>query len=155
MIKIYCDGACKNNGNSNGNGSNGGWGAVIVYDTGQIAQHCGYVADITTNNACEMIALIEGLKRVDSDTPVEVCSDSKYVLDAITKKWTINWKRNNWLTAKKTPVANKELWIRIMDTIKGREITWTWVKGHSGDVYNDMADKLANLAISEKRKANE
>jgi ribonuclease HI len=149
MIKIYCDGACKNNPGP------GGWGAVIVYDSGQIAQHCGYVSDLTTNNACEMMALIEGLKRVDPATPIEVCSDSKYVLDAITKKWINNWKRNNWLTAKKTPVANKELWIRIIDMIKGRDITWTWVKGHSGDVYNEMADKLANLAISEKRKAND
>jgi ribonuclease HI len=141
MIHIYSDGATQPN------PGKGAYGVVIIYPSGQIAQHCGYLGDNVTNNFCELTGFIEGLRRVDPKSEVTFHLDSRYVLDSIAKGWVYNWKKNNWKTAKGTPVANKELWIKALEIIKGRNISYNWVKGHSGNEYNELADQLANIAI--------
>lgn len=144
MIKLYADGSVHP-----GNPGPGGWGSVIVYPSGQVAQHCGYSGPSVTNNHCELTAVLEGLRRIDPATPVEIYTDSMYVINPFNKGWLVNWQKNNWKTASKnTEVANKALWVELSNLVKGRTLTWHWVKGHSGDVYNEMADKLAYLAAS-------
>lgn len=141
MIKLYCDG-----GAHPGNPGPSGWGAVIVYPSGQVAQHCGYIGD-GTNNVAELTSLIEGLRRIDPREPTTVYSDSRYVIDAFTRGWIQNWKKNGWKTSKNLPVANKELWLQAIEITKGRNIQWEWVKAHAGNEYNELADSLATLAI--------
>ena len=142
---MYSDGSCL------GNPGHSGWGAVIIYPSGQIAEHSGYLGH-GTNNSAEIYAFIEGVRRIDPKTPVTVHLDSRYVLDSLSKGWVFNWKRNNWKTAKGHEVANKEIWQKAIEIIKGRNITYLWVKGHSGDQYNDMADKLATTAVHKGKK---
>ena len=144
MIHMYSDGG------SQPNGGPSGWGVVIIYPSGQIAQHCGYLGN-GSNNQAELQGFINGIKRIDPSSPVTAHLDSKYVLDAIGKGWIKNWLKNGWKTAKGTPVANQNLWLELIEVIKGRNITYEWVKGHSGDAYNDMADKLATTVIAINR----
>lgn len=145
MIKLYCDGG------SVPNPGHAGWGAVVVYHSGQVAQHCGYIGSYFSNNFSEVTALIEGLKRIDPKEPTTVYSDSRYVIDAFVKGWLQNWKKNGWKTAKGLPVANKELWLKAIEIVKGRKIQWEWVKAHAGNEYNELADSLATTAIRDGR----
>lgn len=142
MILVYTDGSAKNNPNGES-----GWGAVIVYPSGQVAQHCGYLG-VGSNNQAELKGFIEGVRRTDPATPIKVFLDSKYVLDGMTRGWVKNWQRNGWKTAKGTPVANRELWEDAVEIVKGRNISYEWVKAHNGNEYNEMADKLADAAIT-------
>ncbi|MFA4871355.1 MAG: ribonuclease H [Pedobacter sp.] len=134
MTKIYTDGACIPNPGT------GAWGVVIV-DGENIETYSGKVND-TTNMRTEIQAAIKGLSRSTS-LEVEVISDSKIVLDAFLKRWIYSWVNDNWVGR-----LNADLWKRLLEYSRAKEITWTWVKGHSGDKYNEMADKLAdNLLI--------
>ena len=140
-IEIYTDGACS------GNPGPGGWGAVLIYND-NIVEVSGSMRD-TTNNQMEIKAVIEALKKVTEPCQITIITDSVYVKNGITT-WIINWKKNNWRTANKQPVKNKEFWLELDDLCQNHnhQIEWKWVKGHSGNKWNDMADKLATSAIS-------
>ena len=138
-IIIYTDGACS------GNPGKGGWGAVLIY--GDKQKHLSGSAILTTNNKMELKATIEALKAVKKSNDIELYTDSQYVKNGINL-WITNWKKNGWKTANKKEVANKDLWIELDKYVTHHNITWFWVKGHSGNHYNEMADNLAVKAMN-------
>ena len=138
QVIIYTDGACR------GNPGPGGWGALIRLDAIEKEIFGGQFN--TTNNQMELTAAIEGLAALKERCSVELYTDSKYVMDGITQ-WIQNWKKNNWRTAAKKDVKNKELWQKLDQLISQHQVQWHWVKGHSGDVGNETADLLANKGI--------
>ena len=138
QVIIYTDGACR------GNPGPGGWGALIRFDSVE-KEIFGGLAN-TTNNQMELSAAIEGLSILTEPCNVELFTDSKYVMDGITQ-WIQNWKKNNWRTAAKKDVKNKELWQKLDQLIAQHQVQWHWVKGHSGDAGNEAADLLANKGI--------
>lgn len=139
-VQIFTDGACK------GNPGVGGWGALIKssHYTKELKGH----EQLTTNNRMELIAVIEGIKSIEKNTTIELTTDSMYVKNGINQ-WIDNWKKNNWKTAAKKPVKNKELWLQLDKLVQDYSIEWKWVKGHSGHPGNERADELANAAIAE------
>ena len=102
----------------------------------------------TTNNRMEITAAIEALKFIDDDSKVKIYTDSKYLKDGITE-WLHQWKSNGWKTSSNKKVKNIDLWLELDNLIINHDIEWSWIKGHSGDLGNDEADKLANEAIDE------
>tara|TARA_Y100001934_G_C12014447_1_gene613802 strand:- start:99 stop:527 length:429 start_codon:yes stop_codon:yes gene_type:complete len=138
MIEIYTDGACS------GNPGIGGWGAIIIEDKKNLEIKGGL--NDTTNNQMELMATIEALKTFREKKEITIYTDSKYVKDGITT-WIKKWKINNWKTANKKDVKNKELWIMLDNQMKKHEIIWKWVKGHEGNYYNEKADALARHYI--------
>ena len=140
-VKIFTDGACK------GNPGIGGWGAVILEDSNDpILLNGG--EENTTNNRMELKATIEALKAIKHPSKIKLYTDSQYVKNGITE-WIINWKKNGWKTANKKKVSNKELWIELDENVNLHNVEWFWVKGHSGNHYNEIADKLAVNAMYE------
>ena len=137
MIKIYTDGSCLNN------PGDGGW-AAIINDNGKILKISGSEKK-TTNNKMELMATISALKKINKDNKVEIYTDSKYVKLGITE-WIHKWTKNNWQTSKKENVKNKELWIELYSLTKSLEISWIWVKAHSGNLINEEVDLLAKKA---------
>jgi len=137
-IIIYTDGACS------GNPGVGGWGAILMFKESEKKISGG--SKDTTNNQMEIRAVIEALKIIKRPSQIIVNTDSKYVMDGITK-WINGWKKNGWLTADRKPVKNNELWQELDIEVSKHKIEWRWVKGHSGDKYNDIADELAREAI--------
>jgi ribonuclease HI len=138
-IEIYTDGACS------GNPGKGGWGAVLLYGDYK-KEISGFKAD-TTNNQMELMAVIESLKIIKNPPQnLVVYTDSKYVQEGITR-WIFGWKKNGWKTANKKPVKNIELWQELDSLSKNHNIDWQWVRGHSGNKYNEIADQLAVGAV--------
>ena len=136
-IKVYTDGACK------GNPGPGGWGVYIQSNEDEKEFYGGNPE--TTNNQMEMQAALEALKHLkDKDEVIELYTDSNYLRQGITE-WIHKWKKNNWRTAAKKPVANRDLWIEISDLNEKMTVQWNWVKGHAGDPGNERADELANV----------
>jgi ribonuclease HI len=138
IIKIYTDGACR------GNPGQGGWGVYITNDGESKKLFGGKM--LTTNNEMELTASIKGLEFFSESSKINLFTDSKYVMDGINS-WILNWKKNGWKTANKKPVKNMELWIELDKLNTFHDVDWHWVKGHSGDSGNDMADELANQGI--------
>jgi ribonuclease HI len=137
-VDIYTDGACS------GNPGPGGWGVLIKIDNENIELSGGDRE--TTNNRMELMAAIKALEEIDKDYEITLYTDSNYVKDGITS-WISNWKKNNWKTASKKDVKNKELWMRLDEAIKDKNISWVWVKGHAGNAGNEQADYLARSAL--------
>ena len=137
MIKIYTDGSCLNN------PGNGGWAAIINLNN-EVKKISGSVKD-TTNNKMELMAPIKALQTIEEKQPIEIYTDSQYVRLGITD-WVHKWIKNNWLTSKKEPVKNKELWIQLYDLNKSHEIKWIWIKAHAGNILNEEVDLLAKQA---------
>jgi ribonuclease HI len=137
MIKIYTDGACLNN------PGNGGWAAIINFND-EVKKISGSVKD-TTNNKMELMAPIQALQTIKERQPIEIYTDSQYVKLGITD-WVHKWLKNNWLTSKKEPVKNKELWIQLYELNKSHDIKWIWVKAHAGNILNERVDLLAKQA---------
>ena len=137
-VDIYTDGACS------GNPGPGGWGVLIEIDNENIELSGGDKE--TTNNRMELMAAIKALEEIDKDYEITLYTDSNYVKDGITS-WISNWKKNNWKTANKKDVKNKELWMRLDEAIKDKNISWVWVKGHAGNAGNEQADYLARSAL--------
>ncbi len=141
-VDIWTDGACS------GNPGPGGWGAILRYGDTEKELFGGEAA--TTNNRMELMAAIEALNALKRPTTVRLHTDSKYVMDGVTK-WIHGWKKNGWKTADKKPVKNEDLW-KLLDAANERhDVTWKWVKGHSDDVMNDRADALARAGIETVR----
>ena len=136
---IYTDGACS------GNPGPGGWGAVIFDEKEKQYNISGNVKD-TTNNRMELMAPIMALKKVKSMSNVMIFTDSTYVKNGITE-WIKKWEKNNWKNSKKEPVKNKDLWIKLNNLCQKNNVVWKWVKGHSNNKYNNLADELATEAI--------
>ncbi len=143
-VVIYTDGACS------GNPGPGGWGAVLQSNTTKTTEkkeiHGGDPA--TTNNRMELMAAIQALEALKRPADVTLYTDSKYLLDGITK-WIKSWQRNGWKTSAKQPVKNADLWQRLTKAMDGHTIDWKWVKGHAGDLGNERADELARLGCAE------
>lgn len=139
-VTVYTDGACK------GNPGPGGWAWVIP--DGEWA--CG-AEPHTTNQRMELTAALEAVRAVKE--PVEVVSDSAYVVNCFRQKWYVGWRKKNWLNTRRKPVANRDLWEPLIDLFLSRsdEISWRWVKAHSGDRWNDIADRRAYRAASDQR----
>ena len=137
QVEIFTDGACK------GNPGPGGWGAVLRMG-GHEKELSGH-APATTNNRMELSAVIEALNALKSPCEVKLHTDSKYVIDGITK-WIFGWQKNGWKNAAKKPVANSDLWIALLEAVRPHRVTWQWVKGHAGHPENERADKLASDA---------
>jgi len=146
-IRIYTDGACS------GNPGPGGWGLVVVREQdGKGAPGTEIIGGSlhTTNNVMEMTAVVKALEHIATfveQVPVVVLSDSKYVIDGMNG-WMESWKKNGWKTSTRKPVKNQELWQRL-DELKGKlpSVKFQWVRGHNGDVFNEMADRIATAAI--------
>ena len=136
-LQIFCDGACSKNPGP------GGWAAVLIRDSQVIKSISGYEKN-TTNNRMELIGAIEGITeggKISSE--MLVVTDSIYVKDGITK-WIFAWKKSNW---KNGTVKNIDLWQKLSALTIKYKVKWEWVKGHSGDKYNDMVDYLAREEI--------
>ena len=135
-LKIYTDGACS------GNPGKGGWAAIIL-DGNKQSILSGSESN-TTNNRMELMAPIMALKKVKKNSEITIYTDSKYVKDGITE-WIKKWKLNNWKSASKKPVKNKDLWVKLDSTCEKHKISWKWVKAHAGNKMNNLVDKLAVL----------
>jgi ribonuclease HI len=135
-VVIYTDGACS------GNPGPGGWGAILQANDTTKEMYGGDPA--TTNNRMELMAAIAALEALKRPVAVTLYTDSKYLLDGITK-WIKSWQRNGWKTSAKQPVKNADLWQRLTEAMDGHDITWRWVKGHAGDPGNERADELARM----------
>jgi ribonuclease HI len=139
-VVIYTDGACS------GNPGPGGWGVVMRW---QGTEKEMYGAEpLTTNNRMELMAAIQALEALQRPSTVILHTDSKYLLDGITK-WIQGWQRNGWKTAAKKPVKNDDLWRRLVEAMRPHDVRWVWVKGHAGDPGNERADALARRGIEE------
>jgi ribonuclease HI len=140
-VDIYTDGACS------GNPGPGGWGAVLRYGTREKEIYGGEPAK-TTNNRMELMAPIRALESLTRPVVVRLHTDSKYVLDGVTK-WLPRWKSNGWQTAGKQPVKNADLWQRLDAAVHRHQVQWHWVKGHAGHPENERADQLAARGLHE------
>ena len=142
-VQIFTDGACS------GNPGPGGWGAILQYNGAEKELKGGEAS--TTNNRMELMAAIAALETLKRPCRVELHTDLAYLRDGITK-WIHGWKRNNWRTSARTPVKNAALWQRLHEALGNHEITWHWVKGHSGHIENQRADELARDAMEPFKK---
>jgi len=137
--KIYTDGACS------GNPGPGGWGAVIL-DQDDKQKNISGSEKNTTNNRMELLAAIMSLKKIKTNSEVVIFTDSTYVKNGITE-WMKNWKKNGWKNSSKKPVKNKDLWEKLDKLCEANNVSWKWVKGHSTNEFNNLADELATKAI--------
>jgi len=138
-LDIWTDGGAKPNPKGFG-----GWG--IVFQCGDIVkEHSGSALD-TTNNRMEMTAALEALRALKAPCIVNLRSDSKYLIDAFSKKWIQKWMKNGWKTAEGKPVKNQDLWEQLWTLAQPHQLTWTWVKGHSSEENNNRCDALATEA---------
>ena len=140
-IVMYTDGACR------GNPGPGGWGALLRYDKHEKRLN-GYVEQ-TTNNRMELTAAIRGLQALKGPQNVHIFTDSTYVKQGITT-WISNWKKRNWKTANRQDVKNADLWKELDSLCGNHTVRWSWVRGHSGNEGNEIADMLATSAIDEE-----
>ena len=139
-IKIYTDGACS------GNPGKGGWAAIIL-DSNLSQSNISGRESNTTNNRMELMAPIMALKKIKPNSEITIYTDSTYVKNGITE-WIKKWEKNGWKSSNKKLIKNKDLWIKLNNLCKKNKILWKWVKGHSKNKYNNLADELATQAIN-------
>lgn len=137
-VTIYTDGS------SLGNPGPGGWAAILVWGETRTEISKGYV--LTTNNRMEIRGVIHALSMLTRPCTVQVHTDSRYVCDAIAKKWIRSWTRNGWLTAAKKPVKNRDLWERLLPLLERHHVSFYWIKAHDGHPENERCDALARQA---------
>ena len=140
-VKLYTDGACS------GNPGPGGWGAILECDSYK-KELSGGEAN-TTNNRMELLGVINGLSALKYRCDVTLISDSKYVIDAITKGWARKWKSNGWMRNNKDKALNPDLWEQLLTQIDRHEMHYQWVKGHAGHPQNERCDQMA---VAESKK---
>ena len=143
LVEIFTDGACR------GNPGPGGWGALLRY--GQEQKEIYGFESNTTNNRMELMAAIMALKALKRPCRIHLMTDSQYLRRGVLE-WLPQWKARNWKTASKSPVKNVDLWQLLDEEVTRHEITWEWVKGHSGHKENDRVDELANHGIDQGLK---
>ncbi len=142
-VTIYTDGACS------GNPGPGGWGAILEWN-GMEKELSGGAAD-TTNNRMELTGVIEALRALREPCAVELYTDSKYVFDAVDKRWVYGWRAKGWVKADKKPALNVDLWQQLLPLLETHTVRWHWVKGHAENEKNNRCDKLA-VAQSQRYK---
>lgn len=135
FVEVFTDGACS------GNPGKGGWGAILRYE-GHEKELSGGQAQ-TTNNRMELTAVIKALEALKEPCKVRLTSDSKYVIDAITKRWVYGWKKNGWKKSDKKPALNVDLWEELLPLLEKHDVEFVWVKGHQGHPENERCDHLA------------
>ena len=140
-VNIYTDGACK------GNPGPGGYGAILVYGSAE-KEFSGGEAQ-TTNNRMELLGAITALSALKEPCEVVLTSDSKYLVDAVNKKWAVGWRAKGWKKSDGKPALNIDLWERLLDLLDTHKVKFVWVKGHAGHPYNERCDRLA-VAEAEK-----
>lgn len=140
-VTLYTDGACS------GNPGPGGWGAILQYNGAQRELSGGEAK--TTNNRMELTAVIRGLQALKEPCTVELYSDSKYVVDALSKGWAEGWKKRGWIKPDKTPALNPDLWETLLALTKTHTVRCHWVKGHAQNEKNNRCDELA---VAESKK---
>ena len=138
-VILYTDGACSFNPGP------GGWGCVLI--CGEEMKEMSGACEDTTNNRMELQAVISGLSALTQQCKVDIYTDSAYVCNAFQQKWIGNWVRNNWVNSKDEPVANKDLWKKLLAECEKHEIAWHKVKGHADNQLNNRCDELARLEI--------
>lgn len=136
-VTIYTDGACS------GNPGPGGWGAILMYGVHQKELSGG--APETTNNRMELTAVIEALAVLKEPCLVDLWSDSKYVIDGLSKGWAKGWKKRGWVKSDKKPALNPDLWERLLTLTDTHTMRYHWVKGHAENPFNNRCDELAVL----------
>lgn len=141
IVTLYTDGACS------GNPGPGGWGAILEY-MGNEKELSGGEAS-TTNNRMELTAVIFGLQALKEPCIVELYSDSKYVIDGLSKGWAEGWRKNGWKKADKKPALNPDLWEQLLDLVSKHQVRYHWVKGHAENPKNNRCDALA---VAESKK---
>ena len=142
-VTIYTDGACS------GNPGPGGWGAILEWN-GMEKELSGGAAD-TTNNRMELTGVIEALRALKEPCAVELYTDSKYVFDAVDKRWVYGWRAKGWVKSDKKPALNVDLWEQLLPLLERHEVRWHWVKGHAENEKNNRCDRLA-VAESQRYK---
>ena len=140
-VTLYTDGACS------GNPGPGGWGAILSYN-GVEKELSGGEAN-TTNNRMELLAVISGLEALKETCRVDLYSDSKYVIDGLSKGWAVSWRKNGWRKADKKPALNPDLWEVLLALTMKHDVRYHWVKGHAANPMNNRCDELA---VSEWKK---
>ena len=135
QVNLYTDGACR------GNPGKGGWGAILIY--GKFKKEMSGGEPMTTNNRMELLGAINGLEALKEPCKVILTSDSKYVVDGITKGWAKSWKAKGWKKGDGKPALNPELWDRLLALCDKHEVEFVWVKGHAGHPENERCDQLA------------
>jgi ribonuclease HI len=141
-VVIYTDGACS------GNPGPGGWGAVLLYKDKR--KEISGAERETTNQRMELLAAIKALSVLKYPCRVKLHSDSAYLINAFRQNWFKNWENNGWLTSKKTPVENKDLWQKLLKLSRVHQVEWIKVKGHADNAENNRCDELARAAIKEQ-----
>ena len=136
-VEVFTDGACK------GNPGPGGWGALLRM--GVHEKELAGSEPLTTNNRMELTAVIRALEALTQPCQVQLHTDSRYVIDGITK-WIYGWQKNGWKNAAKKPVLNADLWQELLGAVRRHRIEWIWVKGHDGHPENERVDRLASDA---------
>ena len=134
-VQLYTDGACS------GNPGPGGWGAVLVYGSREKELSGGEA--MTTNNRMELLGAINAFEALKAPCEVEFCSDSKYVIDGLSKGWAASWKKNGWKKSDKSPALNPELWDQLLTLSQTHKLNYFWIKGHDGHPENERCDTLA------------
>jgi len=141
QVTIYTDGACS------GNPGPGGWGAILEFQ-GVEKELSGGEAH-TTNNRMELSACIFALRALKEPCQVELYTDSKYVCDAVVKRWVYGWRAKGWIKADKKPALNVDLWEQLLPLLETHKVSWNWVKGHASNEKNNRCDALA---VAESKK---
>ena len=135
LVYIFSDGACS------GNPGPGGWGPILR--CGDYEKELSGSEENTTNNRMELTAVIEGLKALKRSCKVEICTDSKYVFDGITKGWALSWRAKGWIKSDKKPALNPDLWDVLLNELQKHDYSFVWIKGHNGHTENERCDSLA------------
>lgn len=143
-IELFTDGACL------GNPGPGGFGAILRF--GGKEKELSGGESVTTNNRMELCAAIAGLESLKEPCKVTLTSDSKYLVDGMTKGWAKSWKVRGWKKADRKPALNPDLWDRLLGLCETHDVTFVWVKGHNEHSENERCDRLA-VAAAEKYKA--
>jgi len=134
-VEIFSDGACS------GNPGPGGYGVILRYQNTEKELSGG--ESHTTNNRMELMGVIKGLSTLKEPCRVILTTDSKYVVDSVTKGWVYNWKKHNWIKSDKKPALNVDLWEMLLPLLQIHDVTFVWVKGHAGHPENERCDRLA------------
>lgn len=140
-VQLYTDGACK------GNPGPGGYGAILRFGSREKELSGGEIS--TTNNRMELMAAIVGLEALTEPCEVTLYSDSKYLVDSVTKRWVYSWRKNGWKKADKKPALNVDLWERLLIMLEKHRVAFVWIRGHDGHEFNERCDQLA-VAEAEK-----
>ncbi|MCC6575024.1 MAG: ribonuclease HI [Planctomycetes bacterium] len=139
-VVIYCDGSCSPN------PGNGGWAAVLLAPGHKKRREISGAEVKTTNNRMEILAAVRALEQLTKPSDVTLYTDSRYLCDALAKRWIVKWQANGWLTTLKEPVKNQDLWEQVLALTAKHTVALKWLKGHADNTEINRCDELANAA---------